>query len=68
MDRQKWIYQKQANGVFLAVTTCTKCGTVYNNGNVAMSLYCPPCALDVKRAKTRERVRKHREKAKGAQS
>ena len=62
MKKHKWIYQKQPNGVFLAVTKCEKCGVIYNNGNVATSLYCPKCALVVKRERTKERVRRYRER------
>ncbi|MBP1764100.1 MAG: hypothetical protein H6Q65_1158 [Firmicutes bacterium] len=59
-----WRYERQPSGVFLAVNTCKLCGTVYNNGNVASSLYCPECAKKVNREKTAERVRRYREKHK----
>jgi len=43
---------------------CEKCNREYNNGNVFASKYCPECSKEVQREKTRERVRRHREKLK----
>lgn len=34
------------------------------SGNTFASIYCPECAAEIKKEKTRDRVRKHRAKAK----
>ena len=62
-----WTWEKGSDGVFRRVAVCTVCGKPYSNGNVSASRYCPDCAKEMNRAKTRERVRRHREKVKGAQ-
>ena len=36
----------------------------YTNGNIAASKYCPECAIIIQRVKTKERVRRWREKQK----
>jgi predicted RNA-binding Zn-ribbon protein involved in translation (DUF1610 family) len=60
--KNNWRYKKIDKGYFLAVNTCGVCGSEYSNGNPAASLYCPECAAKIKREKTAERVRRHRQK------
>ena len=50
--------------VFRPTGTCTVCGKEYENGNVFASSYCSECAAKVRKEKTKERVRKFREKQK----
>ena len=64
MPKSKWYYKNIGKGRYIAVNTCSICGVEYRNNNVAASLYCPSCAIDVKRQKTAERVRRYREKLK----
>lgn len=40
---------------------CEKCNEEFNNGNVFASKYCPKCSEQIKKEKTRERVRKYRQ-------
>lgn len=42
--------------------TCSLCGQEYRNNNLFASSYCDECGKKVKREKTAERVRRHREK------
>ena len=67
MGQTGWKWKKVATSHYLAVNTCNICGKEYSNGNVMASLYCPECAAKVKREKTAERVRRHREKQKESQ-
>lgn len=67
MGKNGWKWKEIGISHYLAVNTCKLCGKEYNNGNVMASLYCPECAAKVKREKTAERVRRHREKKKESQ-
>ena len=64
----KWRYERQENGVFLAINTCNICGKTYNNGNVMASLYCPECSAAEKRKRQTERQRRCRERKAGQQN
>ena len=64
MNESRWRYKKIARGHYLAVAICSLCGAEYTNGNVGASKFCPVCAAKVKREKTAERVKKHRERRK----
>lgn len=44
--------------------TCERCNEEFNNGNIFAAKYCPECSEEVKKEKTRERVRRFREKNK----
>lgn len=57
-----WRWKKVGSGHWLAVDTCKRCGQEFNSGNVAASKYCAACAEIVRRERTRERVRRFREK------
>jgi rRNA maturation endonuclease Nob1 len=41
---------------------CSVCKKEYSNNNLFASSYCLECGKQIKKEKTRERVRKHREK------
>lgn len=56
----KW--EKVKDRVNIPAAACVRHGRPYQNGNVFVSSYCPECAEDVRREKTRERVRKFRRK------
>lgn len=45
---------------------CECCGNVIQRINVRTSKYCEACSKEVKRAKTRERVRRLRERNKAS--
>ena len=64
MAGNNWMWKKTAPGHWLAVAFCERCGKEFTNGNVAAAKYCPECAKIVQREKTRERVRRWREKKK----
>lgn len=55
---------EQGESVKVPYKICSRCEKEFSNGNTFASLYCPACAEEIKKEKTRERVRKHREKAK----
>jgi len=57
-------WEKGKDGVNRLVGICTICKKDFKNGNVFASSYCPECAEQIKREKTRERVRRHRSKSK----
>lgn len=64
---EKKVYWKKVVGadgrtVKMPFKKCEKCGAEFNNGNTFASKYCEPCATEIKREKTRERVRKYRQK------
>lgn len=60
----KLIEKEDGRKVNMPFMTCKKCEKEYTSGNVFASKYCPECSEEIKKEKTRERVRKHREKAK----
>lgn len=61
-----WKDIKRDNGrtVKMPFKTCERCNKEFNNGNVFASKYCPECSEDIKREKTRERVKRFRDKLK----
>lgn len=60
----KKVVKEDGRTVKIPFRTCEKCEEEFTSGNTFASKYCEPCATEIKRAKTRERVRKHRQKAK----
>ena len=60
----KPIINAKGQKVKIPFTTCEKCEKEFSSGNTFASIYCPECAAEIKKEKTRDRVRKHRAKAK----
>ena len=56
----KEIVKEDGRRVKIPFRTCEKCEKEFSSGNTFASIYCPECAAEVKKEKTRERVRKHR--------
>lgn len=56
----KEIVKDDGRRVKIPFRTCEKCENEFSSGNTFASSYCPECAAEVKKEKTRERVRKHR--------
>lgn len=66
---EKVIYWKKivrADGrtVKMPFKKCDRCEGEFTSGNTFASKYCEKCASEIKKEKTRERVRKHRQKVK----
>lgn len=57
----KEITKDDGRRVKIPFRTCEKCEKEFSNGNTFASKYCPECAAEIKKEKTRERVRKYRE-------
>ncbi len=60
----KRIINAKGQKVKIPFTTCEKCEKEFSSGNTFASIYCPECSAEIKKEKTRERVRKHRAKSK----
>ena len=58
-------YRVERKGIrTIKIKLCEKCGKDLDRINNITSKYCLDCSKEIKREKTRERVRKYREKLK----
>ena len=58
-------YRVNLNGIrAIKIKLCERCGKDLDRINNITSKYCLECSKEIKREKTRERVRKYREKLK----
>lgn len=48
--------------VKMLFSICERCNNEYTNNNVFASKHCMECSKEIKREKTRERVRQHRKR------
>lgn len=60
----KYITKDDGRRVKIPFRTCERCEKEFSSGNTFASSYCQECSAEIKKEKTRERVRRHREKQK----
>lgn len=58
----KIYWKKELDNIFRLYGVCTICKKHFKNGNVFAASYCPECGKQIAREKTRDRVKKYREK------